>query len=193
MPVDALFESMVGCAMPIGFGLGGASEGARFGKRPLHKQTQEGGLKPPLQRLGAASEKAPRLLRRLGLQPQRTSQQECGALAPEVEIADVSLQFAISTTKSGQSVVENHPSKSPLKVLVEAFLLAFCPTCRRADIFHNECILGRQNTNPATNSVPKPAVSRFSVVFPSERLLLDLTKEARRAPFHQSKSKRGIS
>jgi hypothetical protein len=89
--------------------------------------------------------------------------------------------------------VENQPPKSPLKVLVEAFLLAFCPTCRRADIFNNERILGRQSTNPAANSAPKPAVSRFSVVFRSERLLLDLTKEARRAPFHQSKSKRGIS
>jgi hypothetical protein len=130
MPVDALFESMVGVT--------GVS--------------QEGGLKPPL--LDARSGRV-----------------------------------AISTTKSRQFVVENRPQKSPLKVLVEAFLLAFCPKCRRADIFHSDRILGRQNANPAANSVPKPAVSRFSVVFPSERLLLALTKEARRAPFHQSNSK----
>jgi hypothetical protein len=101
-----------------------------------------------------------------------------------------SLQHAgnkrISTTRNEQFVVENHPQKSPLKVLVEAFLLAFCPTCRRADIFHNERILSRSNTNSAENSVPKPALSKFSVVCPSERLLVDLTKEARRAPFRAS-------
>jgi hypothetical protein len=158
MPVDALFESMVGCAAQFGFGQDVASENARLRRRPLHRQPQEGGLKPPLQRAYA----------RFG-------------------------RVAVSTTKNTHLVVENYPRKSPLKVLVEAFLLAFCPTCRRADIFHNERILGRQDADLAANSVSKPAVSRFSVVFPSDRLLLDLTKEARRAPFHQSKSKRGIS
>ena len=194
MPVDALFESM-GCAMPVGFGPCAVSQGARLRRRPLHREPQEGGLKPPLQSSG----RVPRFFRRLGLQPRRTSHQEHGALAPEVGAARDIRSFpqsgsaGVSTTNSTQLVVENRPEKSPLKVLVEAFLLAFCPTCRRADIFHNKRILDRQNTNPAANSLPKPVVSRFSVVFPSERLLLDLTKEARRAPFHQSKSKRGIS
>jgi hypothetical protein len=157
MPVDALFESMAGY-VPVGFEWGVVAESVRFGKRPLHGQTQEGGLKPPLQRLDGHSVRA-----------------------------------AVSTTKSGQFVVENRPEKSPLKVLVEAFLLAFCPTCRHADIFHSERILGRRITSSAANSIPKRALSRFSVVCPSERLLLDLTKEARRAPLHQSKSKRGLS
>jgi len=154
MPVDALFESMVGCGAQFAFERGAASEGARFGKRPLHRPPQDGGVKPSLQRRDRGG---------------------------------------ISTTENIQFVVENGPQKGPLKVLVEAFLLAFCPTCRRADIFHNERIFGRQNTNLATNSLPKPAVSRFSVVFPSDRLLLALQREAQRAPFHQSKSKRGIS
>jgi hypothetical protein len=126
---------------------------------------------------------------RLRRRPPHIEPQE-GGLKPPLQGQE---RVAVSTTKSGQFVVENRPEKSPLKVLVEAFLLAFCPTCRRADIFHNKRILDRQNADLAVNSLPTAAVSRFSVVFPSDRLLLDLTKEARRAPFHQSKSKRGIS
>src|SRR5271154_530822 len=98
MPVDALFEAMAGCFARTGIGLGVASDGARLGRRPLHGETQEGGVKPPLQRIRAVG---------------------------------------VSTTETWQFVVENRGEKRGLKVLVEAFLLAFCPTCRRADIFHS--------------------------------------------------------
>jgi hypothetical protein len=50
MPADALFEVMAGCVTRVGFGPGMVSEGARLRGRPLHRQTQCGGLKPPLQR-----------------------------------------------------------------------------------------------------------------------------------------------
>jgi hypothetical protein len=182
MPVDALFESLAG---------------AMAGWRPidpvrrrmaLAMPAAEGGNEQMGFKQGKASESA-----RLGGRPLHTQPQDGGLKPPLQSRRAHSDRVAVSTTSNSQLVVENHPQKSPLKVLVEAFLLAFCPTCRRADIFNNERILGRQTTNPAANSVPKSAVPRFSVVCPSERLLLDLTKEARRASFHQSKSKRGIS
>jgi hypothetical protein len=89
----------------------------------------------------------------------------------------------ISTTAFERFVVENGPEKPPLKVLVESLLLAFCTKCRHADIFHGDSNPRASGGSFTGNSTNQP---RFSVVFRSGRLL-------RRAPFHQSKSKRGIS
>jgi hypothetical protein len=50
MPADALFEVMAGCVARGGRWPDAATKGARFGKRPLQRETQEGGLRPPLQR-----------------------------------------------------------------------------------------------------------------------------------------------
>lgn len=94
MPVDALFESMLGCT----------------------------GVWPPV---GS-------IRRRMAL-AMPASLREAGIPATNSQAGNEQL----STTVSGQFVVENRPEKRPLKVLVEAFLLAFCPTCRRADIFHS--------------------------------------------------------
>jgi hypothetical protein len=74
----------------------------------------------------------------------------------------------ISTTESTQFVVENRPEKSALKVLVEAFLLAFCPTCRRADIFHRLAVLG--SGGRGIPHVPSQESSPFLAAMPSTRV-----------------------
>src|ERR1700682_2754684 len=107
MPADALFEVMAGCVAGFSFPHGAAlrardARHANFlqGLKPVRASRFTQGLKP--------------------LPPQEATFRPRPLLDPHLRIASV------STTEFSGIVVENRSEKSGLKVLVEAFLLAFC-------------------------------------------------------------------
>jgi hypothetical protein len=177
MPVDARFECLPGCGYSPAHSRDrkGVPRGARWRQDTLPNPGVAILIAPPRLALSSAPSRGVWRLERSAF---------AAELIGSRNTRPGSAQN--STTKSSPLVVENQTEKYALKGLVEAFLLAFCPTCRRADILDSLSISTARTFVFRTGRSSDRPESRFVGTLPGS------ARQSPSRPYFQSNFKRGI-